>query len=94
MILKASQRGGGRALGLHLNSSENEHITVHEIRGFLSGNIVDALREAEAIAKGTRCKQPLFSLSLSPPERESVATEIFEKALAEIEKRVGLEGQG
>ena len=41
MILKASQRGGGKQLGLHLMKTEdNEHIEIHEIRGFVSDDIV------------------------------------------------------
>jgi hypothetical protein len=36
MILKASQRGGAKQLGLHLlRTDENEHVELHEIRGFL-----------------------------------------------------------
>jgi hypothetical protein len=94
MILKGSQRGGAKALGDHLlKTTENEHVEVHEVRGFLASDLLGALREAEATAKGTRCKQFMFSVSLNPPERESVQVEVFEKALDEIEERNGLSGQ-
>jgi len=94
MILKGSQRSGAKALGDHLlKTTENEHVEVHEVRGFLSSDLLGALREAEATAKGTRCKQFMFSVSLNPPERESVRVEVFEKALADIEERNGLTGQ-
>lgn len=94
MILKGSQRGGAKALGDHLlKTTENEHVEVHEVRGFLASDLLGALREAEATAKGTRCKQFMFSVSLNPPERESVRVEAFEKALADIEERNGLSGQ-
>ncbi|TXG84728.1 MAG: relaxase [Sphingomonadales bacterium] len=94
MILKGSQRGGARQLGLHLmNIQDNEHVEVHEVRGFMAENVLGALREAEAISMGTRCKQPLFSVSLSPPQHESVRPEVFEAAIAAIEERNGLEGQ-
>lgn len=94
MILKGSQRGGARQLGDHLlKTSENEHVEVHEVSGFMAQDLLGALREAEAISKGTRCKQPLFSVSLSPPQHESVRTEVFEAALAAIEERNGLIGQ-
>jgi hypothetical protein len=94
MILKGSQRGGARQLGDHLlKKTENEHVEVHEVRGFLASDLLGALREAEATAKGTRCKQFMFSVSLNPPERESVRVEVFEKALADIEERNGLTGQ-
>ena len=73
MILKGSQRGGAKQLGLHLlKTEENEHVELHDIRGFMSEDVVGALREAEAVSKGTKCKQFLFSVSLNPPETENV----------------------
>lgn len=94
MILKGSQRGSAKQLGAHLlKTSENEHVEVHEVRGFIAEDVMGAMQEAQAIARGTRCKQHLFSLSLSPPETENVRVEVFEKALAQIEERTGLGGQ-
>ena len=94
MILKGSQRGGAKQLGLHLlKTEENEHVELHEVRGFMADDVLGALREAEAIARGTRCKQYLFSVSLNPPERESVRSDVFETALGKIEERNGLQGQ-
>ena len=94
MILKASERGGASQLAAHLlKVDENEHVEVHEMSGFLSDNLTGALREIQAISQGTRCKQYMFSLSLSPPQDESVSVEVFEKALGDIEERMGLEGQ-
>lgn len=93
MILKASQRGGGKQLGLHLmKREENEHVEVHEIQGFISDDIVAALKEAHAFSKGTKCKQFLFSVSLSPPPDERVPVETFESAIQRIEQRTGLDG--
>lgn len=93
MILKASQRGGGQDLAGHLMKTENEHVLVHDLRGFASEDLRGAFKEAEAISRGTKCRQYLFSLSLSPPERESVAPDVFEKAIERIEERLGLSGQ-
>lgn len=94
MILKASQRSGGKQLGLHLlKTEENEHIEVHEISGFVADNLMGAMKEAYALSRGTKCKQYLFSVSLSPPATESVRVEVFEHACAMIEERMGLKGQ-
>ncbi|MBK8085691.1 MAG: hypothetical protein IPK28_18660 [Devosia sp.] len=94
MILKGSQRAGGTALAVHLlRTDENDHVQVHQVRGFIRGNILDAFKEAYAISRGTRCKQFLFSLSLSPPPDERVAVEVFEKAIDKIEARLSLIGQ-
>ncbi len=94
MILKASQRGGARQLARHLlKTEENEHVEIHEISGFMSDNIHDALQEIYAVSQGTKCRQFMFSVSLNPPQTENVPVEYFENALAKIEKETGLEGQ-
>ena len=55
MILKASQRGGAAQLGRHLlKTGENEHIDVHEVRGFACEDVPGAMQEVNAVAKGTR----------------------------------------
>ena len=94
MILKASQRGGGKQLAQHLlRTDENEHVETHEIRSFISHDLTGALTEAHAVSLGTRCKQFLFSVSLSPPPQERVSVETFESAIERIEQRTGLAGQ-
>lgn len=91
MILKASQRAFARELAVHLmNTKENEHVEVHDVRGFASTTIKDAMEEAYAVSRGTRCKQHLFSLSLNPPEDKDVTTEMFEAAIDKIERKLGL----
>ena len=36
MILKGNRRGGAVQMALHLlNSEDNEHVTIHEMRGFI-----------------------------------------------------------
>ncbi len=94
MILKGSQRGYGQDLAAHLmRVDDNEHVRVHELRGFASDNLADAFKEAEAISRGTKCDQYLFSLSLSPPEDARVSAEEYQATINKIEKRLGLEGQ-
>jgi len=94
MILKGNRRGGGIQMALHLlNAEDNEHVTIHEMRGFISDSLSKALTEAYAISRGTRCKKFLYSLSLSPPEIESVSVEIFEKAINDIEEKLGFTNQ-
>lgn len=40
MILKGNQRGGGKQLAAHLMKVEdNEHVHIHELRGFMSDNL-------------------------------------------------------
>jgi hypothetical protein len=94
VILKGSQRAGAGQLATHLlNDRDNDHVTVLEVRGFVADDLHGALAEAQAISKGTQCKQFMFSLSLNPP-KEAVASEAdFERAADEAEQRLGLSGQ-
>jgi hypothetical protein len=94
MILKGSQRGGATQLANHLlKTTENEHVEVHEVRGFASEHLKDALNEAYAMAQGTRCRQFLFSLSLNPPPGVYASIDSFEAAVEEVEARLGLTDQ-
>ena len=94
MILYASQRANAARLAKHLlNGDDNDHVTVHEIRGFVADTVAEALREAEAVSRGTRCRQFLFSLSLNPPEYADVPIEDFEAAIEQIERKLFLVGQ-
>ena len=94
MIFYASVRGNADELAKHLlNAEENEHVTVHDIRGFVADDLAGALMEAYAISKGSRCKQFLFSLSLNPPEYADVPIDDFEAAIEEIERKLGLLNQ-
>lgn len=94
MILKASQRAGARQLAQHLmNTHDNEHVEIHELRGFVANDLQGALQEAYCVSRSTKCKQFMFSLSLNPPQGKNVPVEDFEAALAKIEQKLGLEGQ-
>jgi len=94
MILKGNQRGGGKQMALHLlNGEKNEHVTVHEVSGFVAEDVLGALNEAYALSKGTQCTQFMYSLSLSPPANEDVPISVYEEALKRIEKKLNLEGQ-
>ena len=94
MILKGNQRAGGRQLAAHLmNVIDNDHVTVHEVRGFISNELHGAINETYAISRGTKCKQFLFSLSLNPPLDKNVSIDVFEDTLNRIERKLGLTNQ-
>ncbi len=94
MILKGSQRCGARALAQHLlNVQDNDHIEVAELNGFIAEDLTGALDEIEAIALGTKCKQPLFSVSINPPEGDNAPDAYFYEAIARIEVELKLAGQ-
>tara|TARA_B110000858_G_C17809185_1_gene479959 strand:+ start:1310 stop:2635 length:1326 start_codon:yes stop_codon:yes gene_type:complete len=94
MILKASQRSGGRQLAHHLlKVEENEHVELHDLRGFMSEDLHSAFNEIHAVSKGTGATQPFFSLSLNPPPFKQVPIKDFEAAIEKVEQKLGLENQ-
>jgi len=94
MILKAKERGDAGQLARYLLAMRgNEHVELHEVTGFASDDLIEAFSEADAIAKGTRCKNYLFSMSLNPPEGAEVSARAFELAADRIEKKLGLNNQ-
>lgn len=94
MILKASQRGGARQLATHLlNEKDNDHVTVGEVRGFVADDLYGAMAEAQAVARGTRCRQPVFSMSINPPKDAVVSRADFVDVANRAEEALGLEGQ-
>ena len=94
MILKAKERGDAGQLARYLLAMrDNEHVELHEVSGFASDDLIEAFSEADAIAKGTRCKNYLFSMSLNPPEGADVPAKVFEQAADQIGKKLGLDNQ-
>jgi len=86
MILKGSQRGHAKALAVHLlRLDENDHVELAETRGFCAEDVTGALIEAEAVAMGTRCRQPLFSVSFNPPADATISDAQFFDAISRVE---------
>lgn len=95
MILKASQRSGARQLAQHLlNTQDNEHVTVHELRGFMAGDLTGALQEIHAQAQANKkIRKPFFSMSINPPIGQAAAVVDFMDAADRAEKLLGLTDQ-
>lgn len=61
MILKGRQRGGGQNLAAHLlKLDDNEHLRLHELRGFDADDLHGAFKEIEAVSRGTKCRNTSF----------------------------------
>lgn len=94
MILVGSQRAGATALADHLmNDIDNDHLSLVELRGFVSDSLHGALNEAHAISKATQCKQFMFSLSLNPPQDHIATEDEFIEAADRAEQSLGLTEQ-
>lgn len=94
MIIKGNTRKGGPYLVAHmLNARDNDHVDVHELRGFASENLTDAVCEVDALSKGTNCKKPWFSTSLNPPMDAEVKEHDYLRAIEQCEEKLGFAGQ-
>jgi hypothetical protein len=92
VILKGNQRANGADLAIHLmNAFDNELVEIAQVRGAVASDLAGAFAEFEAIARGTRARDYLYSLSISPPSALTRA-QYFE-AVDAIEQRLGLSGQ-
>jgi hypothetical protein len=92
MILKGNQRAGGDELASHLmNAFDNDYVEVAQVRGTVADDLHGAFGEYEAHAAGTRCKEPLYSLSINPSA--PISRDQYHTAIDRIEQRLGLSGQ-
>lgn len=76
-----------------MNDRDNDHVALYELRGFVGRDLHEALTEAYAISKGTKCQQFMFSLSLNPPKDVDVSEQTFIDAIDRAEQALGLESQ-
>lgn len=92
MILKGSQRANGADLAIHLmNGFDNESIEIAEVYGTVAGDLYGAFAEFEAVSRGTKASEYLYSLSISPPK--PLTREQYFEAIQAIETRLGLTDQ-
>lgn len=92
MILKGNQRAFGSDLASHLlNLYDNEEVEVAELTGTHATDLHGAFAEFEAIASGTRAKEPLYSLSINPAQ--PLTRDQYLEAIVRIGAKLGLDGQ-
>lgn len=92
MILKGNQRAGAADLATHLsNEYDNERIEIAQVRGTVADDLHGAFAEIEAVASGTRCREPLYSLAINPAA--PISREQYLAAIDHIEDKLGLAGQ-
>jgi len=97
MLIKMSQRSGAHNLAKHLlNTEDNEHVTVHELRGFMAQDedLTSALNEIHVLAKAnSKIKTPLVSMSFNPPIGAVVTMKDFHNAINRAEEILNLTNQ-
>ena len=94
MIISGGSRSNWRYFAKHLmKTEENERVHVAEIRGLVAENVLDAFREMDAIAMGTRVTNFFYHADINPREGEELTAEQWEAAADTLEKNLGLAGQ-
>src|SRR5262245_22571597 len=74
-----------------MNGFDNETIEIAEVYGTVAGDLYGAFAEFEAVSRGTKATEYLYSLSISPPKPLTRAQ--YNEAIATIEHGLGLTDQ-
>jgi hypothetical protein len=94
MIISGGSRCNWRFFAKHLvRTDENERVKVAEVRGLAGETPLEALREMDALASGSRCKNFFYHANINPREGELLSADQWEQAVDTLEKNLGLEGQ-
>lgn len=93
MIISGGSRCNWRFFGKHLtNERDNGYVRVAEMRGLISDTVPEALREMDAIASGTRCKNSFYHANINPRPGEHLTEAQWEQAADTLERNLGLVG--
>src|SRR5580704_15779485 len=94
MIISGGSRSNWRFFSKHLtNEKDNERVNMVEIRGVSGDSVLEALREMDAVASGTRCKNFMYHADLNPRADEQLSEEQWGQAVDILEKQLGYDGQ-
>lgn len=96
MIIKTALNPNAGNLFLHLTNRRdgNEDIRIAELRGFASGDLRAALREAAMQRDATRCEKVFYHVSFAVPEQDAdkMTPERWAHCADRFERELGLEG--
>lgn len=92
MVIKSSQRSGGKQLPAHLMADENERAEVVDSHGVFSRDVAGILAEFEAVAKGTQARKHLYHVSVSPQESATMSPKDWARTWQLHDQTQGLNG--
>lgn len=93
MIINGGSRSNAAFFARHLTSGEqNERVTLCDMRNLAATTIPDALREMQAVASGTRCRNYFYHANINPKEHEHLTAAQWEQAVDTLEAYLRLEG--
>lgn len=93
MIINGGSRSNWRFFAKHLvKATENEQVTPIEFRGLAAESVLEALREMDALASASRCKNFFYHANLNPRAHEILTDRQWEVAVDVLESKLGLAG--
>jgi hypothetical protein len=93
MIIKGSSRAGPSQLSRHLQRTDtNERIKILQLDS-PTESLVEALRDWQLIAGGTRGSKGLYHANIDPDARYKMTPEQWQRSVDVLEKELGLTGQ-
>jgi len=93
MIINGGARSNGAFFARHLTNGEhNEHVSLCEVHSLIATNVPDALREMEAVAMGTLCRNYFYHANINPREDETLTAGQWNLAVNTLEQHLGLSG--
>jgi hypothetical protein len=94
MVIKGKARGGPVALAAHLERRDtNERVTLLELRGVASRDVLGALREMDCMGSGAASTRTLYHAAINTAPNERLTDEQKQRAADRLEKEMGFEGQ-
>lgn len=90
MIIKSSQRSGGKSLAKHLTSPVNERVTLIATFGVNSSDVAGAIAEMKMVAMGSCAKKYLYHVSASPEDGVEMTESDWERVWSLYDKEHGL----
>jgi hypothetical protein len=93
VIISGGSRSNWRFFSKHLvKAEENERVEIMDIRGLAAETVLEAFREMDALASGTRAKNFFYHANINPRADEILTPEQWEQATDTLEANLGLEG--
>ena len=94
MISKGTAHNNGARLARYITTAkEGERAELAELRGFASPDIVEAFRSVQAMADGTKIRQPFFHVQVRLAQGETLTSEQWRTTADRIERMLGLTDQ-
>jgi hypothetical protein len=95
VIAKGAANNSGAKLAAYMvRAKDGEQVELYQVYGFATGDIHEAFRSIDAMAKGTRVQQPFFHVAVRNREGEELSRADWVHSADRIEEKLGLAGQG